>query len=201
MNRFKLEDNTLHIKDKNFDPIVKNIYYNPNEKDRDDLCSIKFRDNITNDGCLNKKINSKEISVSVSNIIHDSCSIQCENFVENSVNSLFDINTIHNLKHPQSTFSESFRTCRENMKTNEKLNSNHSATPFKYYDEAFSNLIKEYLNIENFPSERKQKALLLKKFSSIYKKIKLDKTKMKNFVGKLADRMNEGIDDITVNYL
>jgi len=80
------------------------------------MCSYKFRDYPTNDG--NQKFDSKEISINAySNIIDDSNSMHCENFVEsNTINSLFDNSNLNCIsKHIPSTFSESFRTSKENF--------------------------------------------------------------------------------------
>jgi len=68
-----------------------------------------------------------------------------------------------------------------------------------FNDEAFENIIKEFLNINKFPTESKEKINLLKKFISIYKKIKDDKTKLGNFLIKISDKLKEPYDEIQVN--
>ena len=70
-----------------------------------------------------------------------------------------------------------------------------------FNDEAFENIIKEFLNINDFPTESKEKINLLKKFISIYKKIKDDKIKLGNFLRKISDKLKEPLEDIQVNYL
>ena len=67
-----------------------------------------------------------------------------------------------------------------------------------FNDEAFENIIKEFLNINDFPSEAKEKINLLKKFISIYKKIKDDKNKLGNFLRKISDKLREPYEDIQV---
>lgn len=67
-----------------------------------------------------------------------------------------------------------------------------------FTDETFDNIIKEFLNINDFPREAKDKLGLLKKFISIYKKIKTDKTKLNHFLEKIAERLSEPIDEIKV---
>lgn len=67
-----------------------------------------------------------------------------------------------------------------------------------FNDEAFENIIKEFLNINDFPTESKEKINLLKKFISIYKKIKDDKNKLGNFLRKISDKLKEPLEDIQV---
>lgn len=67
-----------------------------------------------------------------------------------------------------------------------------------FNDEAFENIIKEFLNINDFPTEPKEKINLLKKFISIYKKIKDDKNKHGNFLRKISDKLREPYEDIQV---
>lgn len=67
-----------------------------------------------------------------------------------------------------------------------------------FNDEAFENIIKEFLNINNFPTEVKEKLNLLKKFISIYKKIKDDKVKLVNFLRKISDKLKEPVEHIQV---
>lgn len=70
-----------------------------------------------------------------------------------------------------------------------------------FNDEAFENIIKEFLNINDFPKESKEKINLLKKFISIYKKIKDDNNKLNNFLKKISEKLTESYDDIKVNNL
>lgn len=67
-----------------------------------------------------------------------------------------------------------------------------------FNDEAFENIIKEFLNINDFPTESKEKINLLKRFNSIYKKIKDDKNKLGNFLRKISDKLREPCEDIQV---
>lgn len=67
-----------------------------------------------------------------------------------------------------------------------------------FNDEAFENIIKEFLNINDFPTESKEKINLLKKFIAIYKKIKDDKNKLRNFLKKISDKLKEPYDNIRV---
>jgi len=69
-----------------------------------------------------------------------------------------------------------------------------------FNDEAFENIIKEFLNINDFPKESKEKISLLKKFISIYKKIKDDSHKLNNFLKKISEKLTESYDDIKVIY-
>ena len=96
------------------------------------------------------------------------------------------------LKESQNSISEVNKEKENNLKDqNEKENSiNKSIEPTlsltnsganAFNDEAFENIIKEFLNINDFPTESKEKINLLKKFISIYKKIKDDKNKVTNF--------------------
>jgi hypothetical protein len=70
-----------------------------------------------------------------------------------------------------------------------------------FNDETFESIIKEFLNINDFPTEPKDKVSLLKKFITIYKKIKSDRTKLDNFLIKISDKLNEPVDEIKVNFL
>jgi hypothetical protein len=74
-----------------------------------------------------------------------------------------------------------------------------SMDPFSH--EAFDNIIKEFLNISDFPTEPKDKVGLLKKFISIYKKIKDDRVKLYNFLKKISDKLNEPYEEIKVIFL
>ena len=56
------------------------------------------------------------------------------------------------------------------------------------------------MNINDFPTEAKDKISLIKKFIPIYKKIKDDKIKMTNFIKKISDNLSESIEEIRVNY-
>lgn len=67
-----------------------------------------------------------------------------------------------------------------------------------FNDEAFENIVKEFLNINDFPKESKEKKKLLKKFISIYKKIKDDGNKLNNFLKKISEKLTESYDDIKV---
>jgi len=68
-----------------------------------------------------------------------------------------------------------------------------------FNDEAFDSIIKDFLNINDFPSDPKEKILLLRKFISIYKKIKSDKNKLNNFMKKFSEKLNEPIEEINVS--
>jgi len=68
-----------------------------------------------------------------------------------------------------------------------------------FNDEAFENIIKEFLNINAFPKEPKEKINLLKKFISIYKKIKDESNKLHNFLKKISEKLTESYDDIKVS--
>lgn len=81
------------------------------------------------------------------------------------------------------------------------INSFSCAGMNSFNDEAFENIIKEFLNINDFPTEPKEKINLLKKFISIYKKIKDDKHKLGNFLKKISDKLREPYEDIQVNYV
>ena len=70
-----------------------------------------------------------------------------------------------------------------------------------FNDEAFENIIKEFLNINDFPTDSKEKINLLKKFISIYKKIKDDKNKLGNFLKKISEKLKEDYNDIKVKYI
>lgn len=78
------------------------------------------------------------------------------------------------------------------------INSFSSSGMNTFNDEAFENIIKEFLNINDFPTESKEKINLLKKFISIYKKIKDDKNKLGNFLRKISDKLREPYEDIQV---
>ncbi len=67
-----------------------------------------------------------------------------------------------------------------------------------FNDESFEKIIKEFLNINYFPTESKEKINLLKKFISIYKKIKDDKNKLGNFIKKISEKLREPYQDIEV---
>lgn len=67
-----------------------------------------------------------------------------------------------------------------------------------FNDETFENTIKEFLNINDFPKEPKDKVGLLKKFIPIYKKIKSDRGKINNFLCKISDKLEEPIEEIKV---
>lgn len=67
-----------------------------------------------------------------------------------------------------------------------------------FNDEAFENIIKEFLNINDFPTESKEKINLLKKFIAIYKKIKDDNNKLRNFLKKISEKLKEPYENIKV---
>jgi len=67
-----------------------------------------------------------------------------------------------------------------------------------FNDETFENIIKEFLKINDFPKESKEKINLLKKFISIYKKIKDDNSKLHNFLIKISEKLTEPYNDIKV---
>ena len=71
-------------------------------------------------------------------------------------------------------------------------------TMSNFNDEAFESIIKEFLNINDFPSDPKDKVSILKRFIPLYKKIKSDKTKLTNFIKKIADKLNESVEEIKV---
>jgi len=69
-----------------------------------------------------------------------------------------------------------------------------------FNDEAFESVIKEFLNITEFPSDPKEKVNILKRFIPLYKKIKGDKSKLGNFIKKISDKLNENFDEINVQF-
>ena len=138
------------------------------------------------------------------------CNNQCrdqaiQNLVDERGNNLCKIKTNRSSKFPMSNLPESFTNSIEipnqifPNSTNSGNSNNSENSDKNNYNEAFTSLIKEFLQIEHFPSERKQKGIMLKKFSSIYKKIKYDKSKMNNFINRMSERLNETRDDIIVN--
>jgi hypothetical protein len=83
-------------------------------------------------------------------------------------------------------------------KTAENATSILSGVNNNFNDEAFDKIIKEFLNINDFPEEAKEKVCLLKKFISIYKKIKEDKMKLNNFLKKISEKLKEPHEEIRV---
>lgn len=65
-------------------------------------------------------------------------------------------------------------------------------------DETLTLAIKEFLNVENFPTETKEKLSIIKKFSTIFKKVREDETRLGNFLFKLGDCIKESIDDLKI---
>lgn len=68
-----------------------------------------------------------------------------------------------------------------------------------FNDEVFDNIIKEFLNMNQYPTEPKEMISMLKKFISIYKKIKDDNVKLNNFLKKISNKLRESYEDIKVN--
>lgn len=68
-------------------------------------------------------------------------------------------------------------------------------------EEKFESIVKEFLNITNFPTESKEKLYLLKKLITIYKRVKDDREKLNNFFLILSNKINEPFDEIKVNIL
>jgi len=73
-----------------------------------------------------------------------------------------------------------------------------SGNIYSYNNENFEKIIKDYLNINEFPIEAKSKLTLLRKFISVYKRIKEDKEKMNCFLNKISLKLNENKNDIKV---
>jgi len=67
-----------------------------------------------------------------------------------------------------------------------------------FNDEAFQKVMKEFFNNNELPTEAKEKLNFLKKFISIYKKIKDDNVKLKNFLKKISDKFQEPPEDLLV---
>ena len=65
-------------------------------------------------------------------------------------------------------------------------------------NEAFENIVKEFLNINNFPTDPKDKVSILRRFIPLYKKIKSDKNKMSNFIKRLSEKLSEPETEIRV---
>ncbi len=87
----------------------------------------------------------------------------------------------------------------ENVTKNKKSESNLNIRNIaEWNNETFEKIIKEFLNINNFPNEPKEKLNLMKKFLSIYKKIKYDKMKLDNFLQRISDKLNEPIKEVEV---
>jgi hypothetical protein len=69
-----------------------------------------------------------------------------------------------------------------------------------FNDEAFESIIKEFLNINDFPTDPKEKVTILKRFIPLYKKIKGDKSKLLNFIKKISDKLSESLEEINVRF-
>jgi hypothetical protein len=63
-------------------------------------------------------------------------------------------------------------------------------------DETFETAIKEYLGIPAFPKDCKEKIVVIKKITQIYKKIREDKEKAKSFLMKIAEKIGESYEDV-----
>jgi hypothetical protein len=112
-------------------------------------------------------------------------------------NSIRHINTPAIIQNNSPlVINNSLLKTRTNLQDAGQIIPNPPSNPFN--DEAFENIIKEFLNINDFPSEPKDKVCLLKKFISIYKKIKDDKVKLTNFLRKISDKLNEPFEEIRV---
>jgi len=96
------------------------------------------------------------------------CNNQCmdqtiQNLVEDRSNNLCKIKTNRSSKFPMSNLPESFTYSIENPNqicpnSNNSGNSNNSENSDKNnYNEAFTSLIKEFLNIEHFPLKENKK--------------------------------------------
>jgi hypothetical protein len=67
-----------------------------------------------------------------------------------------------------------------------------------FNDEMFENIIKEYLNINAFPTTPKEKINMLRKFITIYKRIKNDTIKLEYFLKKFSFKLKEEYLDVKV---
>ena len=69
----------------------------------------------------------------------------------------------------------------------------------EFDEDAFDMIMREFLKINDFPKEAKDKLSLLKKFIPIYKRVKNDRNKLHNFSQKISENLFEPIEEIIVN--
>lgn len=206
---FLMKNNENNVTNKNFKKIINNdnmnlneIYTNQNKKAKinENINSSSFiQDIIKQNHKTQNLIYPKEINLDFNNNGSNNINtISCANNSQNNENlvipslpSMISINSSNSTIPPIFINQKNFK--KQNSYTNLEADSN------------MDSMIKEYLNIETFPSDLKEKVVILKKLAPLFKKIKddvkrtgADLKKPLNFVEVLSEKLKEPIEDLKV---